>query len=178
MSAPILPKSSAPNNWLSTGISGATLYGSSSMRDQLAANSTNITLVGGALDDTYIAYDSSTKVVEAAGGGIDTVQTWGHSYTLSANVENLSLKGSANSTGTGNSGNNLITGNDGSNKIVTGGGNDVLVGSKGADTYIPTKQANSVTWITNFKTSGTVLDKVDLRGFGLNGFSSIQARMT
>lgn len=178
MAAPVFPKSAAPNNWLSTATAGSTLNGSNTMRDQLAANAGNITLAGGFMDDTYIAYDTSTKIVEQAGGGIDTVQTWGNAYTLGANVENLTLMGTANSTGTGNSGNNIITGNDGANRIVTGGGNDLLVGSAGADTYVPTKEANSITWITGLKTSGATLDKIDLRGFGIDGFPGIQSRMT
>src|SRR3546814_11878473 len=100
------------------------------MRDQLAANATNITLAGGGLDDTYIAYDPSTKVVEAAGGGIDTVQTWGSGFTPSANLENVTLQGGNNSTATGSAGNNLLTGNDGNNSITTDGRNDDLVGEK------------------------------------------------
>ena len=167
MSAPVFPKSAAPNRWLSASIAGSTLTGSDITRDQLAANAVNVTLVGGALDDTYIAYGTSTNVVEQANGGIDTVITWGNSYTLGANVENLTLMGGANSTATGNTGNNILTGNDGNNRIVTGGGNDLLVGSKGADTYVPTEAANSVTWIAGFKASGTTIDKIDLRGFGM-----------
>jgi beta-glucanase (GH16 family) len=177
MSAPVFPKSAAPNRWLSASIAGSTLTGSDTTRDQLAANAVNVTLVGGALDDTYIAYGTSTNIVEQANGGIDTVITWGNSYTLGANVENLTLMGGANSTATGNTGNNILTGNDGNNRIVTGGGNDLLVGSKGADTYVPTEAANSVTWITGFKASGTTIDKIDLRGFGIDGFTGIQSRM-
>ena len=178
MSAPVFPTSDSPNNWLSTGTAGSTLTGSNTMRDQLAANAGSITLIGGGLDDTYIAYDSTTKIVEQTGGGIDTVVTWGNSYTLGENVENLTLMGSNNSTAIGNTGNNILTGNDGDNRIVTGGGNDLLVGSKGADTYVPTKEASSITWIKDFKTSGATLDQIDLRGFGIDGFSGIQSRMT
>ena len=178
MPAPILPKSAAPTNWLSTASSGATLSGSAATRDQLSANAPNITLAGGGLDDTYIAYDPSTTIVESADGGVDTVQTWGSGFTLGANVENLNLMGGSNAYATGNSGDNLITGNSGNNRITTGGGNDVLIGSGGADIYVPTKAANSVTWITGFKAGGVAVDKIDVKGFGLSGFAAIQSRMT
>jgi serralysin len=169
MSAPVLPKSLAPNRWYGTSTKGATVYGSDTTRDQLTANTTGVTLVGKAMDDTYVAYDANTKIIEEVGGGIDTVLTYGHAYTLGVNVENLTLMGSANATATGNTGNNILTGNSGSNVITTGGGNDVLVGSGGTDTYVPTKQTGSITWITSFKATGTTIDKIDLRGFGLAG---------
>jgi Ca2+-binding RTX toxin-like protein len=178
LSLPDLPTSLGPNRWLSTSTKGATLTGSDGARDQLAANTTGVTLVGKAMDDTYVAYDANTKIVEEAGGGIDTVLTYGHAYTLGVNVENLRLLGSANATATGNSGNNILTGNSGNNVITTGGGSDVLVGSGGTDTYVPTKQTGSVTWITEFKATGATIDKIDLRGFGLAGFDSIRSRMT
>src|SRR5262249_31841935 len=35
-----------------------------------------------------------------------------------------------------------------------------------------------VTWITGFKSSGATLDKVDLLGFGFQGFDAVKAAMT
>jgi beta-glucanase (GH16 family) len=177
MPAPQLPKSIAPTTWSSSSTVGATMNGTSG-HNQLAMNARNMTAIGGAGDDTYIVYDSSDKVVEAAGGGIDTILTWGNTITMSANVENLTLMGSANARATGNAGNNLIIANDGNDTIITGGGNDVLVAGKGASNFILTTAPGTTTWITNFKTAGSVLDTVDLYGYGFRGFEQVQKAMT
>jgi beta-glucanase (GH16 family) len=177
MAAPQLPKSIAPTTWSSSGTAGATMTGTAG-HNQLAMNAPNMTAIGGAGDDTYIVYDSSDKVVEAAGGGIDTILTWGNTVTMSANVENLTLMGSANARATGNAGNNLIIANDGNDTIITGGGNDVLVAGKGASNFILTTAPGTTTWITNFKTAGSVLDTVDLYGYGFRGFAEVKSAMT
>ncbi len=138
MAAPQFPKSAAPTTWSSSAVVGATMSGTAG-HNQLAMNARNMTAIGGAGDDTYIVYDSSNKITEDAGGGIDTVITWGNTVTLSANVENLTLMGSANARATGNAGNNLIIANDGNDKIITGGGNDLLVSGKGANNFVLTE---------------------------------------
>lgn len=177
MAAPQFPKSAAPTTWTSSSIVGATLTGTAG-NNQLAANARNITAIGGAGDDTYIVYDSSDKVVELAGGGIDTVITWGNTVALSANVENLTLMGSANVRATGNAGNNLIIANDGNDKIITGGGNDLLVAGKGADNFVLTEAPGTTTWISGLKTGGSVLDTVDLYGYGFRGFAEVKSAMS
>jgi Ca2+-binding RTX toxin-like protein len=90
------------------------------------------TLTGGAGNDTYIIGASDT-VVEAAGGGTDTVQSL-LTHTLGANVENLILTGTGAINGTGNSLNNAITGNSANNVLSGAGGNDQLRGGLGTDT--------------------------------------------
>jgi Ca2+-binding RTX toxin-like protein len=71
-------------------------------------------------------------VAELANGGADLVKS-SASYTLSANVENLTLVGSSAINGTGNALNNVLTGNVGSNVLIGGAGNDTLVGGAGSD---------------------------------------------
>src|SRR5205085_3010287 len=68
------------------------------------------TMIGGDGNDIYIVDDAGDVVSEVASQGTDTVQV-GFSYTLGANVENLTLTGAAAINGTGNGLDNIITGN-------------------------------------------------------------------
>ena len=176
MPAPVYARSGTPSRYLKYSTYGGSLYGGDG-NEHLQAYAKNVTLSGGKGDDTYAVYDSSTKIVEAAGGGIDTVITYS-SYTLSANLENLFMLGAGNDVGTGNSGNNLIIDKDGNDRIITGGGNDVLVSGNGSNTFVATKQTGSVTWVQNFKATGSTLDRLELTGYGFQGFASVQSKMT
>jgi Ca2+-binding RTX toxin-like protein len=91
-------------------------------------------LMGGAGDDLYVV-DATDVVVEVAGEGTDTVQA-AFSYTLGAEVENLTLTGSASINGTGNAANNVLTGNSYANILSGLDGNDYLSGGNGADTLL------------------------------------------
>lgn len=91
-------------------------------------------LRGGLGNDTYRIDNSSNMVIELAGGGTDIVQA-SINYALGANLENLTLVGAGNLSGTGNSLNNVITGNGGNNVLNGGAGNDRMVGGGGNDTY-------------------------------------------
>lgn len=72
-------------------------------------------------------------VTEAAGGGMDRVNTTLDGYALGANVENLTLLGIADLTANGNDLANVITGNTGDNMLYSGKGNDTLDGGNGDD---------------------------------------------
>ncbi|WP_159442824.1 beta strand repeat-containing protein, partial [Agrobacterium rosae] len=86
------------------------------------------TLVGGAGNDTYVIDDAGDVVVENAGGGTDLVRTALASYTLGANVENLTYTGTVAFAGTGNALNNVIRGGAGADTLDGGTGNDTLNG--------------------------------------------------
>ena len=101
------------------------------------------TMTGGAGDDTYIVDNAHDTVIEGLGyadghytdAGRDTVLA-SASYTLGANVENLTLTGTAAINGKGNDENNTITGNDAANVLTSVGSFDTLIGGGGNDTLI------------------------------------------
>ncbi|WP_018045660.1 calcium-binding protein [Methylobacterium sp. 88A] len=103
--------------------------------DRLDGGTGNDTLHGGLGDDTYFVDRVGDKIVELPGEGNDTVYA-SVSYSLSANVENLVLRGTGNLSGFGNDLDNAITGNDGNNRLSGGAGDDVMTGRGGNDTLL------------------------------------------
>jgi Ca2+-binding RTX toxin-like protein len=90
--------------------------------------------VGGAGNDTYTVNSTYDFVIEVSGGGTDKVFSTAN-YTLSANVENLQLTGTA-IHGSGNDIANAITGNGSANILAGLAGNDTLSGGAGDDTLV------------------------------------------
>jgi Ca2+-binding RTX toxin-like protein len=101
------------------------------------------TLIGGLGSDTYFVDNSSDSITENANEGTDTVYTT-INYTLSANIENLNLIGTA-ANGTGNAGNNIITGNEINNTLNGGAGIDTLIGGDGNDIYVVDSTTDIIT---------------------------------
>ena len=95
------------------------------------------TLIGSLGNDSYIVDNPGDIVRETSGlaSEIDTVYS-SVSYTLRANIEKLTLTGSAVINGVGNTLNNTITGNTADNMLNGGIGNDTLIGNNGADIFI------------------------------------------
>lgn len=119
------------------------LGGNDVLRDNASALSI-ATLAGGTGDDTYFVTNTQTKVVEDDASGTDLVYST-VSFTLSANIEKLTLQGSADINGTGNAADNVLVGNTGANVLNGGAGNDLLVGGQGNDVLIGGRGADMLT---------------------------------
>jgi Ca2+-binding RTX toxin-like protein len=164
------------------GNSGANILTGLAGNDTLDGGLGNDTLIGGLGNDTYIVGDAGTVIVEAPGEGVDVVNA-SVSYTLDANVENLTLTGSGAISGTGNELNNVLTGNGAANTLIGGAGDDTLnggagvdrlVGGDGNDTYVlgsdfdtvvenPGEGTDTVTVNLNY-TLGTNVENLTLTG--------------
>ncbi|AXF86486.1 Bifunctional hemolysin/adenylate cyclase [Ephemeroptericola cinctiostellae] len=90
------------------------------------------TLSGGLGNDTYMVDDSADAITELEGQGTDKVNA-SASFTLGDNLENLTLTGMNDISGTGNDLNNTLAGNTGGNRIIGWAGNDTIVAGKGND---------------------------------------------
>ncbi len=119
------------NNTL-TGNSGNNVLAGGLGNDQLDGGAGVDILRGGAGIDTYTVDNAQDLIEENAAEGMDSVRS-SVSYTLAANVEQLTLSGSAAINATGNALSNGLTGNSGQNVLGGGAGNDTLNGSGGAD---------------------------------------------
>lgn len=87
---------------------------------------------GGGGNDTYVVDQIGDSVTDT-GGGTDTVKSY-ISFTAGANIENVTLLGTALISATGNAGINVLTGNAYANTLSGLGGNDFLYGLTGGDT--------------------------------------------
>lgn len=100
--------------------------------DILDGGFSNDSMLGGKDNDTYYVDSIDDKITEYTNEGDDSVFS-SVTYTISDNLENLTLIGNSSISGTGNSLNNSITGNDGDNYLFGLDGNDILIGGGGAD---------------------------------------------
>ncbi|MFY8164106.1 MAG: peroxidase family protein, partial [Brevundimonas sp.] len=152
------------------------------------------TMEGGLGNDTYILSEATDLVIEATGGGSDTVVVAGNfNVALAADLENLTLQGTNNGqTGTGNAldnviigsaadntllgleGNDTIDGGDGNDRITGGAGIDRMTGGAGVDTFVFASKAeigNDAAFletITDFRTAGSGNDILDLTRIDAN----------
>jgi Ca2+-binding RTX toxin-like protein len=110
-------------------------------------------LIGGKGNDTYVVDNVGDIIAEVLNQGIDTVESF-ITWTLKANLENLTLQGTTAINGTGNNlnntligntGNNILNGGIGNDTLIGGIGNDTLIGGTGNDSYYLDNAANSIT---------------------------------
>ena len=107
------------------------------------------TMVGGAGNDTYIVDNAGDVVIESASAKAPTRCRASVSYTLGANVENLTLTGAPTSTAPATALANVITGNSGNNTLDGGAGADTMIGGAGNDTYVVDNAGDVVTEARN-----------------------------
>jgi Ca2+-binding RTX toxin-like protein len=101
-------------------------------------------LLGGLGNDTYVVDNVNDVITEYLDEGTDTVQS-SVTYTLSDNVENLTLTGTTAINGEGNTLDNILLGNSGKNVLDGGMGADIVAGGKGNDTYVVDNIGDMVT---------------------------------
>ena len=118
---------------LITGNAAANILTGLDGNDTLGGGAGADTMNGGLGDDTYTVDNAGDQANENASAGTDLVNA-SVSFTLGANVENLTLTGAGANSGTGNALDNVITGNAAANNLSGLGGNDTLNGGAGADT--------------------------------------------
>ena len=115
-----------------TGNASANRLAGGAGNDMLDGGAGNDTLLGGAGDDILYVDSTGDVVTENSGEGIDTIVA-SVSWTLGANLENLTLSGSAAINGTGNSLANTLVGNGAANILDGAAGDDLLQGMAGND---------------------------------------------
>ncbi len=123
-------------------------------------------------DDLYFVRSAADVVIEAAGGGSDTVIASNlRAYVLADNVETLVING--NAWGTGNAADNTLVGGNASQTLHGAGGDDLLSGGLGRDTFIFEDHGGRDV-IIDFEAG----DHIRLAGHTLVNYAQVQAAMT
>lgn len=105
--------------------------------DLLTGGAGNDALTGNDGDDAYVVDSAADVISEAFGEGRDSVTLSGlATYTLGANLEDLTATGSGAAALTGNGLDNDLTGGGGNDTLSGAAGNDTMQGAAGDDTYV------------------------------------------
>lgn len=175
--APLTLTGNAADNVL-TGKSGSDTLVGLGGNDTLNGGFGADQMTGGTGNDQYVVDHAGDVVTERVAEGTDTVVA-SVSYTLGANVEKLTLSGSASINGTGNTLNNTLVGNSGANVLDGGAGGDSMSGGAGNDTYLIDNTSDTVVEAAGegidllisavSRTLGANQDHLKLTGNAVNG---------
>ena len=117
------------------GVSGNNLVTGGTGNDTLYSAGFD-TMIGGTGDTTFVVQNSTDVIqAQATGSNTNTIVA-STSYVLPTNVQNLTLTGAANLTGTGNDLANTLTANSGNDTLIAGSGIATLIGGAGNDTFV------------------------------------------
>ena len=184
-----LLKSGSGNDTASGGDGNDTIYGAQGSDTLNGGNDDDLldgglgddALTGGAGDDTFLVDAIGDSAIDNLNGGHDLVRA-SVTFTLTSNIEDLTLTGTAAIDGTGNALSNYLRGNDGANMLTAGLGIDTLEGGTGGDTYIidgdDTVIEASLGGQDEVRSTGThtlsaFVEDLTLQGLGLiNGFGN------
>ncbi|NKJ44575.1 calcium-binding protein [Novosphingobium sp. SG720] len=123
-------------------------------------------MIGGAGNDTFVIDNKGDQVTENTGGGIDTIKS-SLSWTAGADIENVTLTGSAAINATGNDLDNVLTGNAATNVLTGGLGNDTYVIQGLDDVIVETADAGVDTVRVTFDyTLGDTLENLTMDAGG------------
>jgi Ca2+-binding RTX toxin-like protein len=172
-----LPVSGTPTSTFTATARREKLNGTAG-NDSLDDGNQVCTMAGGLGDDTYtVARSRCYNITEKGSAGIDTVVSQVDSFTLSGNVENLTLAGT-NQRAIGNSLSNIITstlghnylkGQGGDDILAAGGGDNKLCGGTGHDMFVFV-DANEGNLITDFRRGDDLIDlRQVIAGTGYTG---------
>jgi Ca2+-binding RTX toxin-like protein len=164
----------AAANALAGNAAANTLLGAAG-DDSLDGGAGSDWLEGGDGDDLYVVDAAGDRVIEAAGGGIDTVRTALARWTMAEEIERLEYTGTGAFAGTGNALDNWIGGGKGADRLLGGDGddtlagglgNDMLTGGAGGDTFVLRFDAGNDT-VADFDTGiDRLLVDVSVRAIG------------
>ncbi len=138
--------------------------------DTIDGGSGNDTMAGGVGNDVYYVDNARDRVIEAVGGGLDTVVVRAN-YVLTAGqeIESIVVDGAVGALAiniTGNEFANDIWGNEETNRLIGGGGNDTLRGYGGTDYFDGGDGFDTVSFTTSTNGAGII---VNLTAQGSNG---------
>ena len=141
--------------------------------DTLVAGSGVAVMNGGAGPTTFVI-NNVLDVVQNASAAVPNALQSSVSYTLPANVNALTLTGSAALTATGNAGADTLAGNAGVDTLVSGSGNDLFVLGNAADkvTNAFTSNSDTVQSAFNFVLPASVNTLVLTGSAALTGYAN------